>query len=331
MAIIVYTGFDYDPPDSAQWSTITFVGRVTSPVRTGSHACDVGVGALGKALPNLATVVCGAACNLTATPATTPRVIIRLRDGSTVQLSVTVEADNSIGVRRGDHTGALLAQSSPCKIGAGAWHFVELKATIHNSAGSVQVRLNGVTVVAVTGLDTQNTSNAYATEIQFWQGYIDDLYVLDTTGSAPHNDFLGDVRVRTLYPDGAGSSTQWTPSAGSNYQNVDETGTADGDTTYNSSSTAAQKDLFTFSNLPDASGTVYAVQERWKARKDDGGTREARSVVKSGATTNSGQTEALGSSYVGYIGDIHSVNPDTAAAWTISEVNAVEAGYELIS
>lgn len=331
MALIVYTGFDYDPPNSAQWSSLTLVGRTTSPVRTGSHSCDVGVGALGHALSNLATVVCGAAFYPTDTPATSPRVLIRLRDGSTEQLSVTVEADNSIAVRRGDYSGTSVAQSSPCKLPPGAWSFLEFKATIHPSAGSVEVKLNGVTVLSATGINTRNSSNSYATEILFWQAYIDDLYVLDTTGSAPYNDFLGDIRVRTLYPSGAGSSTQWTPLSSTNVSNIDDQGTADSDTSYNSSDTAAQQDLFAVDNLPDTSGTVLAVQARWKARKDDGGTREVKTLVKAGGTTDSGPTEALGMSYVSYLGDILTENPDTAAEWAISEVNAVELGYELVS
>jgi len=328
MALIAYSGFDYDAPTSAQWTgNFGLIGRATNPVRTGSHSLDVGVSPLGKTFSAVATIIAGAAYYASATGVT----IMRLIDGSSAQISLTIEADRSLGVRRGDTTGPLIAQSSPCKFPPSVWNYVEMKATIHDSTGSVEVRLNGAAVISATGLDTQSTGNAQTTEVRFWQAYVDDLYVVDTTGSAPYNTFLGDVRVRTLYPDGAGSSTQWTPLSSTNVSNIDETGTADDDTTYNSSSTPAQKDLFTFGNLPDVSGTVLAVQARWKARKDDGGTREARSVIKSAATTDNGPTEALGLTYVSYLGDVLTADPATSAAWAIAAVNAIEAGYELIT
>ena len=43
---------------------------------------------------------------------------------------------------------------------------------------------------------------------------IDDLYICDGTGSAPHNTFLGDCRVDTLLPTADGTAQQWTPSTG---------------------------------------------------------------------------------------------------------------------
>ena len=56
----------------------------------------------------------------------------------------------------------------------------------------------------------------------------DDLYICDgtTVPGEPVNDFLGDVRVDTLYPNGNGNSSQWVgqdANSTDNYLNVDDT------------------------------------------------------------------------------------------------------------
>jgi len=135
--------------------------------------------------------------------------------------------------------------------------------------------------------------------------------------------------VPTLFPSGAGSSTQMTPSAGSNFQCVDET-SPNGDTDYVSDSVVGHKDLYAMGNLPSTSGTIKGIQVLSYDRKDDAGTRQIKNKIKSGATEADGATVTLGTSYV-YVRDIFEHDPDTGAPWTPSGVNAIEAGTEIVS
>ncbi len=65
-------------------------------------------------------------------------------------------------------------------------------------------------------------------------------------------------------------------------------------------------------------------------RKDDGGTREGRALIRSRETTAHGATRALTTSYAMY-GDVFDQDPDTDGAWTESAIEALEAGVEVVS
>lgn len=251
-------------------------------------------------------------------------------DAGTLQCEVGINVTSKkLEIRRNGTvlaTGATILQLSQ-------YYFVELKVTIADAGGTADLHLNGVSDATFTG-DTKNTANASANQIFLGDnasqnlGWWDDWYACDGTGSI-NNDFLGDVKVELLVPTGAGNSTQFTPSTGSNWQNVDEALSND-DTDYNSSATAAQKDTFATSDLATASGTVKGMMQTVVFRKDDAGGRTIRTVVRSGATDYTGTTTTVLDTYSG-VYHVREVDPATSAAWTIANVNAVQVGYELVS
>jgi hypothetical protein len=322
--ILFIDGFDYNTLASNRWN-INAPARSTGTVRTGTHSATGGpTRDIGQ---NLATVIVGAAFNKPSSGG-----LIRLYDGATEQLTVQVTAGLAIEVRRGNSAGTILGTSAAAIFPLNAWNYIEVKANIHNSTGSIVVRLNGVIVLTITGVDSQNTANAFANRYSLdGTSFIDDHYLADTTGPAPNNDFLGDIRVEAIYSNAAGDDTDYTPSAGSNFQNVDDAGTADGDTTYNSSTTPGDQDLFNLQSPTTASGIVCCVQPHIIARKTDSGAREIATVIKSGATEDVGPTHTLSTSYVQYDGEIYALNPDTGNAFTIAEVAALQAGYRTIT
>ena len=66
------------------------------------------------------------------------------------------------------------------------------------------------------------------------------------------------------------------------------------------------------------------------ARKDDAGGRSLRTVLKSGATTASGATRLLGTTYALH-DDRFEVDPATGTAWTRAGVDALQAGVEVVA
>jgi hypothetical protein len=233
---------------------------------------------------------------------------------------------NATGTALGTSTGALLP---------GVRYFVEIKATIHDTAGSVEVRVDGATWLQLTNVDTRNGGTGVVDTFGFGaaqggaiQTDYDDLYICDNSG-ASNNDFLGDVKVETLRPTGSGAHTDFTPSAGSNWQNVDDAAPND-DTDYNSSAVAGARDSFAMSDLATSQGSVKAVQQMTRLRKDDAGTRTARASLRVGATDYDGAGQSVQDTYVSRLRVVEQ-NPATSAPWTISDVNALEAGYELVS
>jgi hypothetical protein len=282
-----------------------------------------------KDLPSNATYTFGLALQPVASiGADDP--LISLRESGTTHISLQYDSSNHLKVVMGASTvlgtGSTVLQVS-------TWYYVELKVTINDSTGSFELRINGQTETSGSGVDTRNggtgvIDNIYFTTAQFSSQYMDDFYVCDGSGSV-NNSFLGDIKIETLYPSGAGTTTQFTPSTGSNYQNVDET-TPNDDTDYNYTSTTGNKDTYAYADLATTAGIVYGVQQLIYARKDDAGTRTIAPVARSGGTDYDGSTVSLLDTYT-YFRSVRDVNPNTSSGWTISEVNGAEFGVKLVS
>lgn len=252
-------------------------------------------------------------------------------DQSTQQVGIRFDDVGHLVAQRGD--GTVLGTSSWYG-SINVWYYVEAKVYVDNSAGSVEVKVNGTTVLTVTGADTQQSANNYCTAfgLSYWTGlgtpdlYMDDVYVCDSLG-ATNNDFLGDVRVETLMPSGAGNSAAWTPSTGSNYACVDET-TANGDTDYVSSSTVDQTDTYAMGNLVTTSGTIKAVQYVLEARKANAGSRSVAAVARIGSTDYAGTGQQVLDLYR-FLTEVKETSPATSSAWGIAEVNGMEYGQKV--
>ena len=341
MALLFIEGFDWVENNIAgfsgegRWSalssTVSNYDRITDTASgSGAAARLQGTGEMSHALgSNEATVVLGFRLRLGVLPSSTLELLNfdEATAGSFGQhVTLTVTTAGLIQVRRGDNNGTILGTTTTA-LSASTWTYIEIKVTIDNTAGVVELRFNGSGTpdLNLTSQDTQNGGAAYADAIRIHGSNInvdwDDMYI-DTA------NFQGDCYVATLSPDGAGASTQFTPSTGSNWQNVDEL-PADGDTTYNASSTAAHKDRFTHSNLPANADTVAGVQVSSRARKTDAGTRELRNVAYDGTTEGDGTlSHALALTYAWYQ-TMFEDHPTSAAAWSVSEVNSGEFGYKV--
>ncbi|HTK39491.1 MAG TPA: hypothetical protein VL362_01360 [Patescibacteria group bacterium] len=254
-------------------------------------------------------------------------------DGTTLHLRLMLNTPTTLCVKRGD--GTTLATSTNGTFPTSTWNYIEMSATIDDTAGTVVVRVNGATVINFTG-DTRN-GGATTTIDSICLGdvggnvgprvttYFDDLYVLDDTGAAPYNTFLGDVRVRTLTPNAAGSSTQFTPSTGANYTTVDEIPYSASD--YVSSPNVGDRDTYSVSDL-SGTASIYGIQNNVIAKKTDAGSVSLKPAIKSGATVYYGTPSVLTATDITYY-DTRQVDPSTSANWTTTGVNSLESGFEV--
>lgn len=261
--------------------------------------------------------------------------MIQILDGATVHLTIGATLTGEVRVWRGTTAGTLLGTSAASGlIVANSWAFVEVGFTIDNAAGAVEVRVNNTTALSLSGVDTRNGGNNYATGIKIRgkdgvsTADFDSFYFVDNVGSP--TGFLGSGSALDLKPNGAGSSTEWTPSAGSNYQNVDEAGLKDDDSTYNSSSTPGQKDMFAVENVTVTGGSIAAVKLVSFARDTDGGMRQVADVINLGGGESQRATRTTSSSYT-VREEVFTVDPADASALTEAKINAAEIGYVLVS
>ena len=284
-----------------------------------------------RSFANAATLVYGCALRRDGSGNDSfPPSVAALVDGATVQLQLGIDAGGRLIVKRGQN-GTTIATSSSV-LSVGVWYHVELKATIHPSAGVVEVRVNGSSVGWIpqtTGLNTRNTANNFVNgvliigNIAGAQITLDDLYVLDTTGVAPLNDFIGDCRIETKFPNVAGTFTQWTPNGEAvNFQCVDNNPPID--TTFVSDSTPLNRDLYGFTDL-SASFAILAATVLYRASKSDAGSRSISPQGKSGLATLTLSAIALGTSFLWYPA-LFLLDPNGAVPWTLAALNAAEFG-----
>ena len=264
--------------------------------------------------------------------------------GLTVTTQVTVffdQANFAIKVYRGFAPSATSTQLyiSPNNVWtAKVWNFIEIWPVIDDTTGSVTVRVNGVVVATLTGADTDFSGNTWWDSVTFTNPGVgmvatfDDLYYADTVvgpGSYPANNFLGDVRVATLFPT-ANAGVHFTPLAGTNFSEINEH-QMDSDASYNFSTTAGDEDFFTFDPLENTVSKIYGIQLTGAWRKDDGGMRVIDQVVKTGGTEYLSPDHSVPDNFYAYFTDLWILNPNTSVNWTLTDVNNILAGYKLIS
>jgi len=214
---------------------------------------------------------------------------------------------------------------------AGAWYYIEIKLVVSATVGSVELRINGSSTpdILATGLNTGTTNVDGIRLGGDYSGYHDhdDLYLVDTSGSAPTNTFLGEVKIETIRPTSDGTNTAWV----NGYANVDDSTSHDDDSTIISSFTPGEKETYGLADLATATGTVFAVQTNLVARKDNAGAKTIAPVIRTGGTDYDGTTTAgLSSSYLDYRQLYDRVDP-SGADWTIATVNAMEAGVKEVA
>lgn len=253
--------------------------------------------------------------------------------GATQHITVTFGPSGEIYVRRGNAGGTILLQSDPGLISTNIWYYIELKATLSDTVGTAEVKVNGASVIAGTGLDTKNAGTATVFDTVRLTGCnnnsdtrYDDFYLLNGDGTSP-NDYLGDSKVELLLPTSDGTTTDWSLSTGTtHWELVDET--PPNTTDYVFSNVDGEIDLVNIADLSTATATVHGVQWGIYAAKSDAGARSVRRVLRTGAANYTGSDRALGTGYINYR-ELFVTDPATAAAWTASNVNALQVGVEV--
>jgi hypothetical protein len=256
-----------------------------------------------------------------------------------VQSSLALRPDGLLEVRRG--TGTVLGTASGGTISVGSYFYLETKIKIDPSVGTVDVWVNGVNVLSLTGQNTRSSANSLWTQVGYGWNYAavatssannvvdyDDIYVFDGSTSRC-NTAVGDVRVTARVPTAEGNSSQWTPSTGTDNAVLVDESAPNGDTDYNSTSTTGNKDTHVTQDLPVSGVTVHGVQACMNARKIDAGAGTVAPVVRSGGSDADGTEVALGTTYA-YALAVLPVNPVSAGSWTESDFNAAEFGYKKV-
>lgn len=338
MTLLFCDGFDHYTTATDKWTQASSMGPSTSAKRfatgQGARATDL-TSYMRKTLSTTyTTLIMGFAVKLTS--GFQACLIAAFASGSTTICRIRVNSSGQLFVENGSST-TIGAASAGTQMSSTRFHFIEWKVLFSTTVGTVVVKLDGVTIFNLSGVNTggANADTVYIGPLAGGGGSTedyDDFWVCDTSGSV-NNDFLGDMRVYTLYPSGNGNYSQMARTGGSgsgNYTAVQEA-TADGDTSYVSDATPGDIDSYAFDDLPATANTVQAVQFDHYARIDDAGPRTIAPFMRHSTTDSVGTTSGNVPSSYAVLRTIHEASIQTAAAWTTSEINASEFGTKTIS
>jgi hypothetical protein len=342
MALRFIDGFDHGGNITANL-TAKYASNTNGFLNTGASGVRTGTGSLSiigtstllttKVLPTSgSTAIIGIAMRAGNSASWNGGDLLRIQEGSTVHVALGITASGELTVKRNT---TVLGTSAAVITLRNNWYYIEIKTTIHDSAGTYEVRVDGTNVLSATGQDTQNAGTATWNTLVIrgvdvgGDSYLDDLYICDGSGTT-NNDFLGDCKVETIYPQtGNGTHTDFTPSTGTDRGAMVDEAVPDSDTTYNVGTTAGQKDSYNYPSL-SLTGTIRGIQTNLHVRKTDAGARTVCPVVRSGSTTYDGTTTTLGTSY-GYISEVWETDPDTAATWVSGGITAMQVGMKVVT
>lgn len=330
MALLFCDGFDNG--DASQKWTAGSCSLVSTTRFGAGKALDISSprGYIDRTIQASGTIYVGFAISSSSTASNTGPFISLYGDTGTIE-NLRIENVNA-GVFALYRGGTQLVKATNT-FKADGWHYLELAATISSTGGSFVLRVDGVEWMSYSGNTKNGGVNDSTDKIRIgrddvlWtpmKPTIDDLYICDGQG-AVNNTFLGDIRILTVLPTAAGTSTQFTPTSGANYTTVNDV--PDVTTSYNASSTIGQRDTFTMGDI----GTQYTVlgaQNNIHSWRSDSGTANVKIVTYTAATNYYSSSLALGTSMSNY-SEVREVNPATGAQWTYADINGLETGYEV--
>lgn len=352
MALIICESFDGVSAAShlsGKWTEVTGVaiatGRNGNGLNRGSGTSTIRIALAAAEQDDL--LVIGAALQMSDLAGAEAFVTLRGDTNGTTHITVNVNVNGAIEIRRGTTGSGTVIATSPNNViqASPSWHYVEVKVRLSDSTNDLFVSVDGVNQTLTPGgpYDTKNAGTATVFDnISFTdQGtgsnrmVIDDIYALNekTTDALGNTstltDRLGDCRIEALSPNGNGNSSQLTGSDGNstdNYLLVDEV-TPDDDTTYVESAVDNDKDTYAFANLASTSGGVAAVQTVTRARKTLAGTRQLAHVTRLSGTEVDSTDFTLAETY-GIQRFVFEKKPG-GGAYARSDVNSAEFGVKI--
>ena len=140
------------------------------------------------------------------------------------------------------------------------------------------------------------------------------------------------MATETLRPNGAGDETFATPSAGANWECVDES-SHDSDTSYvSTTSPGGVTDLYAkSSNSIGAGDTINSVTVYMVARITSSGrliNGQANNVIKENGVKTTATAKSLTTSYVSY-STTYTTKPSNGTAWTKTDIDNLQIGVRL--
>jgi hypothetical protein len=224
------------------------------------------------------------------------------------------------------YIGSTLTATGTAVLSASVTYLIELRYKIADAGGVAQVKVQGILDIDYSGdtkpgADTQMDSMTIGSvSTSYCYAYVDDI-IVDTAA------WIGDTRIQGVFPEGAGSVTEWTPSTGANWECVNEVPPDDAD--YVSLNAIDLSDLYTMQNLAGAIASIKCVQIQARAVKEGAPTpQNLKLLCRTHDITYPSAAKAVPATIPKQLYNIWETNPNTTNPWTVQEVSDMEAGFK---
>ena len=242
---------------------------------------------LGWSLPtNYSTGLFSFAMSFTSGSHANAFTFFGINTGATNQIGIRLNVDGTISAMR--NTTAL--GTSTLTLQTGTRYRVEIGFVISASVGEVVVKVNGVTFLNLSAVNTANSGTTFNRFI-FGALSVGTVYYDDIAFETDKTAFRDDFRIETLYPTGD-ISKQSTPSTGSTaWAVIDETPVSTVDYTTFS---GVQKDVYSLSDL-SSNSTIYGVGIFSIGNKTDTNPASGQFVFNTPTVSTTGEVFAFNS------------------------------------
>lgn len=330
------------------WSSVPIEWTIdNAQARTGTYSMKNSSGGGGGALRRqfgsaLPAAGVGYACFVDSIPSFNNSTVLHsFRDAANnPNIEITLQSTGAIAAIRGDQSSGTVLDTSATLVPANSWNHIEAFVSIDAAIGSVEVRLNGVTILNLAGINTisadaevSGATNGGLAEVSQWSTrhilsdgstrWIDDIVAWEagTTGS-PNDDFVGDKKVFTQFPDADTADADWVPLTGADMFAMVDEADPDGDTSYDESTTAGDVMGLSFPDANAATIAIAAVIVAHKSKKTDAGTCNVQTSIVSSGDEEVGADNPMTTAYT-LNQDVFELDPHTDAPWTLPGVNAM--------
>ena len=206
-------------------------------------------------------------------------------------------------------------------------YLIEVHFKVADSGGRVEVRVDRISDIDFTG-DTKPDANTQFNKVRLGYGpsvaytthaYFDNFIIDDTA-------WIGDTKIQAVVPIGVGNTTGWIPSAGANWECVDEKPSNDAD--YVSINANDVMDTYVAGNLSGSIDNIKCVQVQSRTRIEGAPTpTNLKLVVRSGGTDYLSGNKSVSAAEKG-LWNLWEDNPADSLAWEEADVNAMEIGIK---
>lgn len=194
---------------------------------------------------------------------------------------------------------------------------IDMQLTNYGSSSTVNIYVNGTLYLtysgstAVSGISSLDTVGLYCNG---GNSCVASEIIVSTTDTRA-------MSLLTMAPNGAGTTDSWTGT----YTSVNPVAINDANSVY--TNTATQDEQFTLIGTPAGAFSVQAVKIAARASYTSGAAVSNIALgVNSGGTVNPGSPQALANAYTTYE-RLMATNPVSSAAWTASDLNALQSNF----